>query len=37
MKNLLTEVLISAKIFYRKRCYRKVTVHLSYMVIKKAT
>lgn len=28
-KKLLTEALISANIFYRKRCYRKATVRLS--------
>lgn len=37
VKKLLTETLISANIFYRKRCYHKATVRLSYVVIKKAT
>ena len=36
-EKLLTETLVSANIFDRKRCYRKATVHLSYVVIKKAT
>ena len=35
-EKLLTETLISANIFYRKRCYRKATVRLSYVVIKKS-
>lgn len=37
VEKLLTETLISAKMFCKKRCYRKATVRLCYMLIKKAT
>lgn len=29
LKKLLTQVLINANIFYRKRCYREATVRLG--------
>ena len=37
VKKMLTEVLINAKMFCKKRCYREATVRLGYLLIKKAT